>query len=182
MIAPLRAGVLVAALAALIASSSSASEFAHIADDELALEIEARAGDVQRTTARIELLGEQLNEALGAVDEARIELAEIERQLEARVALLYRLSQHGKALRYLFTAESATGFLKRMATLRSLVISGLDQRRRVGLALAESEARVVDLREERRQAIALLEQLETTRQELMDEQQRRLEHALITRR
>lgn len=177
-----RAGLLVGVLGLLANGAASGSEFAHIADDELAIEIDSRASDIQRTAARLALIDHQLVEEREAVAEARIELAEIERQLDNRVALLYRLSQHGKALRYLLSAASATGFLKRVATLRTLVITSLEERRRVGLALTEAEARMAALREEQSQAEALRARLEAAHQELVDEQLRRQGPAQISRR
>ena len=175
-------GLLIGILTLVAPGLALGGDFEYIDNDELAIEIEARDTDIQRTTARIDELGQELLATRGTIDEARVELAEIERQLATRAKLLYRLSRHGKALRYLLTAESATGFLKRMTTLRSLVIAGLEEQRRVGFALTEAEARASTLQEELRQAEALRVRLDDARRELADEQQRRRAMAGSARR
>ena len=168
------AALLAGAIGLLAAGLAGGDDFTHIGDDELALEIEGRVADIERTNARIEGIVDALGAARQEVEAARIELTEIELELAARAELLYRLSHHGKALRYLLAADTATGFLKRLATLRSLVITALEERRRIGLALTEAEARVETLRRDQRQAEGLRAQLESAHRELIDEQQRRL--------
>jgi len=164
---------LVVTCLALVPAVAAADDLSHISDEELSEEIDARDGDIARTAKRIDTLELEELELAVSLDEARTQLEEIDRRLTRRVALLYRLTRHGAALRYLLSAGSATELLKRLKTLQRLVLEGLDDRRQAGVRAADVEERMRAVSLERRQADEMLEQLEAARDELRAERARR---------
>jgi hypothetical protein len=150
-----------------------ADDLLYVSEEELSAEIEARTGDIDRTADRLAALELEEMELALALDDARTRMREIEQRLNRRVGVLYRLSRRGAALKYLLSAGSATELLKRLRTLKHLVYDGLDDRRRAGLRVAETEERLRSVSDDRRRALEMLEQLETARAELLAEQVRR---------
>jgi hypothetical protein len=156
-----------------VAATATADDLSHVSDDDLAEELIARDGDIDRTTRRIAALELEELELAISLDDVHGQVRRIEQRLVHRVALLYRLSRHGAALRYLISAGSATELLKRLRTLRHLVIDGLEDRRSAGLRAVELEGRMRAVRSDRQRADEMLEQLEMARDELLGEQARR---------
>ena len=140
--------------------------------EELALEIEARKTDIERTIERIEIMERSLEEANFTVTTTTVEIEEIERQLLNRARLLYRLSRNGGAIRYLFEAKNAIGFLKRMMMLQNLVVDDLEKRRDVGRKLQDARSDVDNLKTEILGAQQMLAQLEQAHIDLLAEQAR----------
>lgn len=170
----MRAALALVALGVVFAATGvAADDLSYVSDEELIEELVARDGDIERTSRRIAALDLEELELAVALDEARTQVSEIDQRLVVRVALLYRLSRHGAALRYLISAGSATELLRRVKTLRRLVIDGLDDRRRAGLRVTELEGRMQALRDDQRRATEMLGQLEAARRELLNEQSQR---------
>jgi hypothetical protein len=163
----------VVSLVTLLSATAAGDDLSHVSDDELAQEAHSRAADIQRTAERIAALEIEELELAIALEDARDQVRRIEDRLERRVELLYRLTRRGAALRYLVAASSATDFLKRLRTLRHLVLEGLEDRRRAGARVAETEERMVAVRREQGSAAEMLTQLEATQRELLEEQSRR---------
>jgi hypothetical protein len=158
---------------ALAAAPAVADDLAYVSDEELAAELISRSGDIERTVQRIRALDTEELEVAVSLDESRTQVREIEQRLARRVELLYRLTRHGAALRYLFSAGSATELIKRLRILRHLVIDGLEDRRRAGLRVTELEERSQAVRDEQRRASQMLADLEAARDDLLAEQSRR---------
>jgi hypothetical protein len=174
----------VAALAlsmALVAARAVADDLSHASDTELAAELTAREQDIARTAARIEVLAEREGGDAAAIDTARMEALEIDRDLSERAGFLYRLGRRGAAFRYLLGAPSASAFLRRYATLRRLVVALLEARRSAGARLAATEAALEKTRGELQLARAMLSQLEEARVELAEELARRSQSTLAWR-
>jgi len=157
------------ACAALAANTVAADDLTYVSKEELTDELAARGGDIDRTVERIHALDVEELEIAVSLEEARTQLRLIDQRLSERVELLYRLSRHGSALRYLVSAGSATELLKRLRTLRHLVIDGLEDRRRVGLRVAQLEDRSQAVRDEQRRAVEMLSELESARDDLLEE-------------
>lgn len=156
----------IAITAILSATVARAEDLAYVSDEELVAEIADRDNDIQRTTERIATLSLEELELAIAIDDARTQLREIDRRLAGRVGLLYRLSHSGAAIRFLVAASSATEFLKRLRTLRHIVLDGLTDRRQAGLRVAETTERLVAVREDQLRAKGMLEQLGIARDQL----------------
>jgi hypothetical protein len=167
------ASALLASCFVVWTATALADDLSHVSDEELVEELIARDGDIERTSQRIDSLDLEELELAISLDDARSQVQDIERRLETRVALLYRLSRHGAALRYLVSSGSATELLRRVRTLRHLVIDGLEDRRSAGLRVTDLEERMQQLRADRLRAAEMLEQLESARGELRQEQSRR---------
>lgn len=161
------------ALSVPIAAPLAADGLTFVSAEELADEIAARDEDIDRTRRRIEALEESARRALEDIDRAARRLRGVERKLEDKVALLYRLSRHGHALRYLLGAGSPTELLQRLGTLRRLVLHSLEERRRAGMELAAAEGRLAAAKEGRRRAEEMLTRLRRARRELVAELQGR---------
>ena len=157
----------------LLSASATANEFSHVSDEELAEELIARGGDIDRTRERIRALDVEELEIAVSLDEAQSRVRLIDQRLTERVGLLYRLSRHGTALRYLVSVGSATELLKRLRALRHLVIDGLEDRRLAGLRVAQLEERLRSVGDEQQRATEMLSTLESTRDDLLAEQHRR---------
>ena len=169
------AAILLAFVCAMLtAAPAAADDLSHVSDEELAEELIARGGDIDRTTERIRVLDTEELELAVTLDEARTDVRQIEQRLAQRVELLYRLSRHGAALRYLVSAGSATELLKRLRMLRHLVVDGLEDRRRAGLRVAQLEERSRAVSDEQRRAAEMLSHLESAREDLLAEQSRRV--------
>ncbi|MBW2276836.1 MAG: hypothetical protein JRF63_05045 [Deltaproteobacteria bacterium] len=170
----MRAAILLTLVCAVLtAAPAAADDLSHVSDDELSEELTARSGDIARTAERIHVLDTEELEIAVSLDEARTQIRQIEQRLAQRIELLYRLSRHGAALRYLMSAGSATELLKRLRTLRHLVIDGLEDRRRAGLRVAQLEERSRAVSDEQRQAAEMFLHLESAREDLLAEQSRR---------
>ncbi|MFO8074460.1 MAG: hypothetical protein R6V85_21575 [Polyangia bacterium] len=161
------------ALSVLIAAPLAADDLAFVSAEELEGEIAARDEDIDRTRRRIAALEGAARRAREEIDRAARRLREVERKLGDEAALLYRLSRHGHALRYLLGAGSPTELLERLGTLRRLVLHSLEERRRAGMKLAAAEERLAAAKDDRRRAEEMLDRLRRTRRDLLAELQRR---------
>lgn len=150
-----------------------ADDLSYIADDELDAELEARQLDISRTQERINTLEQQLTAAQHEAQTVSQELDAIDKRLISRTSMLYRLSRNGKALRYLASSDSGTGFIKRMQTLKKLITSEMAAKRDKGLELAEAQTAIDELEMEIRHAAQMLTQLKTAKDELLAEKHRR---------
>jgi hypothetical protein len=167
------------ALCGVLSSARAVSDdLSHISNEELLAEIAARSNDIERTAERVAILGIDELEHATAAENARTTAREVDERLVERAGLLYRISQRGRALRFLLAAESATEFLKRLETLRRLMLRGLDERREAGLRAAEAEARLASSREQLRRAREMLDRLRQARDELLAEQAERAQPSL----
>ncbi|HUT77772.1 MAG TPA: hypothetical protein VM285_08810 [Polyangia bacterium] len=163
----------VVAATLLAAAGAAAEDFSFVSDDELAGELAARQADLERTRARLRAIEAELDTAREELDSARRAAGEIEMHLAARASLLYRLSRHGGALRYLLGSGTGTAALQKIATLKRLVRGSLEQRRDAGLRLAELEERIEAAGAERMTASELELRFEAAREELEAERARR---------
>jgi chromosome segregation ATPase len=168
-----------AALPALLVALSqlpavaAADDLSFVSDDELAGEIDARRADLDRTRSRLAALEADLEAARGELEGARLEVADIESRLIARVALLYRLSHRGAAMRLLLEPGAGTASLRRIGTLERLVREGLERRREAGLRLAGIEGRIEETSARLSAARELASGLEDACAELEAERARR---------
>jgi chromosome segregation ATPase len=152
---------------------ATAEDLSFVSDGELAGELAARRADLERTRGRLRAVEADLEAAREDLDAARLAAGVIEAHLAARVALLYRLSRHGGALRWLLGSGSGAAPLRRIATLKRLVQDSLEQRRDAGLRLAQLEERIEAAARERGTASELELRLEAAREELEAERARR---------
>ena len=166
---------------ALAASGAAADDLSHVNDAELESELAARDLDIARTSARVLDLSARETEDAAAIDAARMEALEVDRDLVERAGFLYRLGRRGAAFRYLVGAPSASAFLKRYATLRRLVVALLEARRSAGERLAEAEAARAKTLADLQMARSMLGQLDEARAEIADELARRSETTLVWR-
>ena len=163
-----RLALLTAALAA-----PAAADMSFVSDDELAGEIAAREEDLERTRSRLRRIAAEERADREEIETVRRSIAEIETNLVARAALLYRVSRQGAGLRYLLGHGAGTDSLKRIAVLERLVRAGLEQRRAAGLRQAEIEDRLAAAAEESRAARELELRLEASIERLLAERARR---------
>lgn len=163
----------VVSLVTLFSATTAGDDLSYVSDDELAQEALAREADIERTAERVTALEIEELELAIALEDARDQARRVEDRLERRVGLLYRLTRRGVALRYLVAASSATDLLKRLKMLRHLVLDGLEDRRRAGVRVVETEGRMAAVRREQSRADEMLTQLEKTHRELLAEQSRR---------
>jgi len=172
-----RVAATVIALAALLAGPAAdarADDLSYVSDEEIAAEILARSDDLDRTRLRVASIERELARTRAMIDDARFELVETERHVARNAGLLYRLSRHGAALRYLLSSSCATGFLKRVRLLRFLVISGLEARRAAGARLSDWEETNRDLERGLTLANEMVSRLVETKAELVAERDRRV--------
>lgn len=172
--------VVVASLVTLWSATIAGEDLSYVSDAELAEEAVARAADIQRTAERVAAFEIEELELAIALEDARDQVRRVENRLERRVELLYRLTERGVALRYLVAASSATDFLKRLKMLRYLVFEGLEDRRRAGVRVAETEEQMAAVRREQIRAAEMLAQLEAAHRELLEEQSHRARGGPVT--
>jgi peptidoglycan hydrolase CwlO-like protein len=151
----------------------AASEYSHVTDAELSVDVQRRQSDLTRTADRITDLTTRIQVVQEEIQVMTERIDAIDARLVERTAILYRLSRNGKSVQYLLSSDSAITFLKRIQTLRKLVTSEMDLKRAASLALSESMDEVTQLNEKRQGAIRFQRELENTIEELLREQQRR---------
>jgi chromosome segregation ATPase len=179
MIPPPRRRTVPAAFLPLLAILSQgpavavAEDLSFVSDEELDGEIAARQADLERTRARVQAIEADLDAAREELEGARRAAGEIESHLVARASLLYRLTRHGAALRFLLGPGSGTASLRRIGTLERLVRESLERRREIGLHLARTEERIETASEQLATARRLESGLEAAREELEAERARR---------
>jgi peptidoglycan hydrolase CwlO-like protein len=162
-------------------TSAKGDDLSYISDEELAEELNARQADLNRTTERIELIKAKLNAVKNEISLISAELAEIDADLASRAALLYRLSSRGKALKYLFSSNSPTAFLKRIQTLKKLITSQMDIKRETGLKLAKTEDKANRFATDLQSAQNLKQEITILLNNLKEEQKRRSNSSFTNR-
>jgi hypothetical protein len=149
--------------------SGRADDLEYVSNAELKAEILRRETDMQRTVERLAELTEkerEVDEELGA---AREGIVEIEKQAAVRVRAFYRMSRNAGSLRFFLDADSPTDAIRRINTLRRLLLDGLDARRRAGLRIAEAEKMQSRIREDGEAARAMLDMLTEAYEERLKE-------------
>ncbi len=157
------------------ADLAQSNELDYVSNSELKAEIKEREEDMKRTAARLADLGEQERIAEAELTGAKQDLQKIESASAARVRAFYRMSRNAGTLRYLLNADSPIDAIRRVQTLRQLLVDGLEQHREAGLRLAEAEKQVAVVKEGKEAAHAMLEMLtEAYRTRLAEARARRI--------
>lgn len=139
-----------------------ADDLEYVSDDELIAEISQREADIKRTSLRLSELGNLERAALTELSEARTSMVEIDKHAQVRVNAFYRMSRNAGTLKFLLNAESPTEAIRRMNSLKRLLIDGLDAKRQAGLRISEAERTLSRLQDERQAAGNMLTMLVET--------------------
>ena len=134
-------------------------DLSYITDTELKSEIAEREQDMARTKARLAELNTQETSAARELDAARTGIHEAEAQASLRVRVYYRLSRNAGSLRFLLEATSPTEAIRRITTLRRLLVDALKDRRAAGLRMAAAEKAAQRIQEEETSARRMLDLL-----------------------
>ena len=165
--------VILIAVVMAVGAVAFADDLSYVSDEDIAAELVARSADVERTVERLRSLRSDREQAVARLERARMESLEAERRLAENAGLLYRLSHHGKAVRYLLASGSPMAFMKRIHNLRRLVLKGMIDRRDCGVRLAQTEADLEGIELEISSAGEMLRRLEGAVGDLRAERDRR---------
>lgn len=141
-------------------SPAVADDLDYVTDKELKTEIVERGEDLKRTKIRLAALAEKEQTASSELLAARKAIVEIETHTAARVRAFYRMSRHAGTLKFLLDADSPTAAIRRITTLRRLLIDALEARRRAGLRIVEAEKLLSRIREDKISAGLMLDMLQ----------------------
>lgn len=150
-------------------SGPVAAQPAYASRQEQLEELARRRGDLGRAEARLATFEEKLAETETLLASCRIQLTATEAAAAERATVLYRLTRRGALVRYLLGSGSPIELLRRLAFLRTLSISALEERRQAGLRLAEAEGRRTSLIQSRAEAGQLIAELRDIVEELETE-------------
>lgn len=157
----------------IVSTHAWSEDLSYIDSNELHIELNARKTDLKRTQNRITDIQQRLLAQQHEVKNLREQIASIDTKLVQRTSMLYRLSKNGKSVQYLFTAGSATAFVKRMQTLKKLVTSQMDAKRDVSVQLEHGNDEIKRLKNDLHNAKQLGQQLTAIVDSLQKEQQQR---------
>ena len=157
--------------AQLLAADPAAvqEDLSYITDAELKSEIVAREQDMARTKSRLADLNTRETSAARELDAARTGIREAETQASVRVRAYYRLSRNAGSLRFLLDASSPTEAIRRITTLRRLLIDALEARRAAGLRMVSAEKNLHQIQEEETSARRMLDLLTEAHQSRLRE-------------
>ncbi len=133
-----------------------ADEYAYVSDQELAEELAVHQRDIGRTTQRITALNAEIRRIEETQRAQQMEIAAQQQGLSERVRLLYRLSKSGSLARYIFGSHSAMELLRRLHTLRHVVLRDLSHLQDLHEQLARRDQRLGRLISEKRAAEQML--------------------------
>jgi hypothetical protein len=153
------AAVFCIALGFCTAASAQSNDLEYVSNSELKAEIMEREEDIKRTAARLADLGEQERTADTELANANRDLQMIEKLSTARIRAFYRMSRNAGTLRFLLNASSPIDAIRRIQTLRRLLLDGLDAHRQAGLRIAEAKKQVSRLQEDKKAARAMIDML-----------------------
>lgn len=154
-------------------ADASAHETSYVSAEELDAEIAKRKEDIERTRARVLILSERLEEAKNSAESARDAESAIEKKVTAKMRVFYKLTRYGGSLRLLLGSRTPTELLFRLRLLEHLLTDSLEARRRAGLRVVETAAAVEQLTKEREAAERMLEMLDATLSDLVQERKQR---------
>lgn len=156
-----------------ISQSDATQAYGYVSAEELALEIDRRRMDIERTEERLARLSVREMELLSKKQLSEREAEKIKQKVILRTRLFYRLSKSGGSLRYLLGSSSATQFLKRLALLRHLLQGTLEAQRQSHLHYAKITAEIEEVTVEKTSAVQILAELQSVLAELTLEQSNR---------
>lgn len=165
-----KAALLLAQLSLLVPWLCLGQTPSHLSPEDLAIEVESRNSDIDRTTKRISDMEQRLTAVRFHHKQTQANLTKLEEALTKQATVFYKLSKNGGAIRFLFEAKSATDFLKRMLLLKKIIVDALEERRQTGVVLQRMQSEIQTLQRDILSAKKMLQHLIQTRNELLNEQ------------